>query len=76
MPEFAVFWVDELAGRAETVEAPSADAAEAQVRAARPGAITSVVPAQAMEGCNRTRMLWAWMETVMAPAPPAQLRSR
>ncbi len=72
MPVFTVFWVDELAGRAETVEAPSADAAEAQVCAAHPGAITSVVPAAAMEGCNRTRMLWEWMETVMATAPRAQ----
>ena len=37
------------------------DPAEALVLAAHPGAITSVVPAAAMEKCNRARMLWEWM---------------
>ena len=72
MPQFMVFSLDDGAGRAETVEAASAAAAEAQVLAAHPGAITSVVPAAAMEKCNRARMLWEWMETVMAAEPPAQ----
>ena len=61
MPQFMVFSLDDGAGRAETVEAASAEAAEALVQASHPGAITSVVPAEAMEGCNRSRLLWEWM---------------
>ena len=63
MPEWTVFSVDDGAGRAETVEAASAEAAEAVVQAAHPGAITSAVPAEALEGCNRSRLLWEWMGT-------------
>ena len=66
MPQWVVFSIDDGAGRAETVEAASAEAAEAVVQAAHPGAITSVVPAAAMEGCNRSRLVWEWMETVMS----------
>jgi hypothetical protein len=36
VPEFTVFWVDDLAGRAETITAISADAAVAQVLAEQP----------------------------------------
>ena len=66
MPQFMVFSLDDGAGRAETVEAASAAAAEAQVQASHPGVITSVVPVEALEGCNRSRLLWEWMETVMS----------
>ena len=66
MPQFMVFSVDDGAGRAETVEAASAEAAEALVQASHPGVITSAVPAEAMEGCNRSRLLWEWMGTVMS----------
>jgi hypothetical protein len=64
MAAFVVFYLTDGAGRAETVQATSADAAEAMVLAAHPGAITSVVPAAAVDGCNRTLLLWQWMETV------------
>ena len=64
MAEFVVFSLTDGAGRAETVQASSADAAEAMVLASHPGAITSVVPAAAVEGCNRTVLLWEWMGTV------------
>jgi hypothetical protein len=64
MADFVVFTLTDGAGRAETVQAISADAAEAMVLAAHPGAITSVVPAAAVDGCNRTLLLWQWMETV------------
>ena len=66
MPRWVVFSIDDGAGRAESVEAASAAAAEAQVQASHPGAITSAVPAEAMEGCNRSRLLWEWMQTVMS----------
>jgi hypothetical protein len=62
--DFVVFTLTDGAGRAETVQAISADAAEAMVLASHPGAITSVVPAAAVDGCNRTLLLWEWMETV------------
>jgi hypothetical protein len=68
MANWMVFSLDDGAGRADVIEAASADAAEALVLAAHPNAITSVVPAEAMEGCNRTRMLWEWMERVLAAA--------
>ncbi len=61
MPQWVVFSLDDGAGRAETVEAASAAAAEALVLAAHPGAMTSVVPVEALEGCNRCRLLWEWM---------------
>ena len=61
MPEFTVFWVDDLAGRAETISAISAAAAVAQVLAEHPSARATAVPAEAVEGCNRTRLLWEWM---------------
>ena len=66
MPQWVVFSLDDGAGRAETVEAASAEAAEALVQAAHPGAITSAAPAAAMEGCNRSRLLWEWMQRVMS----------
>ena len=66
VPEFTVFWVDELAGQAETITAISADAAVAQVLAEHPSARATAVPAEAMEGCNRSRLLWEWMQTVMS----------
>ena len=53
MPQWVVFSIDDGAGRAEAVEAASAEAAEALVLAAHPGAITSVVPAAALMGCHR-----------------------
>ena len=61
MPQWVVFSVDDGAGRAETVEAASAEAAEALVQASHPGVITSAVPVEALEGCNRSRLLWEWM---------------
>ena len=66
MPQWVVFSLSDGAGRAESVEAASAEAAEAVVQAAHPGAITGAVPAEALEGCNRSRLLWEWMETVMS----------
>jgi hypothetical protein len=70
--EFVVFSLTDGAGRAETIQAISADAAEAMVLADHPGAITSAVPASAVADCNRTALLWRWMESAMASAPPAQ----
>ena len=64
VPEFTVFWVDELAGRAETITATSADAVVAQVLAEHPSARATAVPAEAVDGCNRTRLLWEWMGMV------------
>jgi hypothetical protein len=72
--DFVVFYLTDGAGRAETVQASSADEAVAAVLADHPGAITTVVPAAAVEGCNRTLLLWEWMESAMASAPPAQHR--
>ena len=69
MAEFVVFSLTDGAGRAETVQAISADEAVAMVLADHPDAITAVVPAAAMEGCNRTLLLWRWMATAMASAP-------
>jgi hypothetical protein len=66
--DWIVFSLTDGAGRAETVQASSADEAVATVLASHPDAITSVVPAAAVEGCNRTLLLWQWMGTVMAPA--------
>jgi hypothetical protein len=74
MADWMVFSLTDGAGRAETVEASSADEAVAAVLADHPGAITSVVPAAAVAGCNRSLLLWEWMATAMAPAPPAQHR--
>ena len=64
MPDFAVFSLDDDAGRVETVTAPDPEAAVAQVQAKYPGALTSAVPAEEVDGCNRTKLLWAWMSTV------------
>jgi hypothetical protein len=72
--DWIVLSLTDGAGRAETVQASSADEAVATVLAVHPDAITSVVPAAAVEGCNRTALLWEWMESAMAPAPPAQHR--
>ncbi len=74
MTDWIVFSLADGAGRAETVQASSADEAVAAVLADNPDAITTAVPAAAVEGCNRTLLLWRWMGTVMAPAPPAQHR--
>ena len=64
MADFVVFSLTDGAGRAETVQATSADAAEAMVLASHPGAITTAVPAAAVAGCNRTLLLWEWMGSV------------
>jgi hypothetical protein len=64
MPDFAVFSVDEAAGRIETITAATADQAAEQVKDRYPGAVTSVVPAADLEGCNRAKLLWHWMSTV------------
>ncbi len=64
MPDFAVFSVDDAAGRVETVTAATPEQADAVVKAKYPGAVTSVVPAADLEGCNRTKLLWHWMSTV------------
>ncbi len=67
-----MFTLTDGAGRAETVQASSADEAVAAVLADHPGAVTSVMPASAVADCNRTLLLWSWMESAMASAPPAQ----
>ena len=64
VPDFVVFSYDGSAGRAEPIAATTPDDAVAQVLTAYPGAITSVVPAEALEGCNRTRLLWEWVGMV------------
>jgi hypothetical protein len=64
MAEFTVFWVDELAGKAETITAINADAAVAHVLAEHPSAQATAVDAEALEGCNRTQLLWEWMGAV------------
>jgi hypothetical protein len=76
MANWIVFSLADGAGRAETVQASSADEAVAMVLADHPDAITSVMPASAVADCNRTLLLWEWMGTVMAPAAPAQHRPR
>ena len=64
MPDYTVFSLDNDAGRVETVNTPDAVAAAAQVQAKYPGAATSAIPAEELEGCNRTKLLWEWMSTV------------
>ena len=64
MPDFAVFSLDDRAGRVETVTAPDPEAASALVQSKYPGATTSAIPAEELEGCNRTKLLWEWMSTV------------
>jgi hypothetical protein len=64
MANWIVFSMTDGAGRAETVEASSADEAVATVLAVHPDAITTAVPAAAVAGCNRTLLLWEWMGTV------------
>jgi hypothetical protein len=62
--DWIVLSLPDGAGRAEAVQAISANAAEALVLASHSAAITSVLPAAAVEGCNRTVLLWEWMGTV------------
>ncbi len=62
--EFVVFSLTDGAGRAETVQASSADEAVAAVLADHPDAITTAVPVAVVDGCNRTLLLWEWMGTV------------
>ncbi len=69
MADWIVFSLADGAGRAETIQASSADEAVAAVLASHPGAIASVVPADVVEGCNRTVLLWKWMGTAMASKP-------
>lgn len=64
MPSFAVFSADAQAGRVETYEAPTAGEAAAMAIAAHPGAEVSAIPAERLEGCNRTELLMAWMDTL------------
>lgn len=61
MPDFTVFSLDDRAGRVENVTAANESEAVAVVQAKYPGATTSVVPAEEMEGCNRNLLLWEWM---------------
>jgi hypothetical protein len=70
--DWIVFSMTDGAGRAETVQASSADEAVAMVLASHPGAVTSVMPASAVADCNRTLLLWEWMGSAMASTPPAQ----
>ena len=58
------FSLDDRAARVETVTAPDAAAASALVQSKYPGATTSAIPAEEPEGCNRTKLLLAWMGTV------------
>lgn len=69
MPDFAVFSADDEAGRIETITAADAAEAAAKAVADHPGAVTSVVPAEALAGCNRTKLLWNWMSTVVSSEP-------
>jgi hypothetical protein len=62
--DWIVFSLTDGAGRAETIQATSADEAVAMVLANHPGAIATAVPASAVDGCNRTLLLWEWMGTV------------
>lgn len=64
MPDYVVFSYDGSAGRAEPITAPSPDEAVAQVLTDYPGAIASVIPADELDGCNRTRLLWDWVGMV------------
>lgn len=70
MPDFVVFSFDAEADRVDPVSATSADAPVAQVLAPQPGAITTVLPDEAMEGCNRTLLLREWMGVIKAPKSP------
>jgi hypothetical protein len=58
---FTVFSVDANAGRVENIAAASPEEVSALVQAKYPGAVTSAVPAEATEGCNRQKLLWVWM---------------
>ncbi len=58
---FTVFSVDADAGRVEEIAAASEEEAVALVRAKYPDAIARAVPADLVEGCNRTLVLWEWM---------------
>ena len=62
MPDFAVFSADDAAGRIQMITADDADQAAAKVLADSPGAVTEVVPAEKLAGCNRTIALLRWME--------------
>ncbi len=64
MPEFAVFSLDDRAGGVETVSAPDPEAAAALVQTKYPGATTSAVPVEELEGTSRSKLLWEWMSTV------------
>ena len=64
MPDYAVFSLDADAGGVETITASDPEAAAALVQSKYPGATTSAIPAEELEGCNRTKLLWEWMSTV------------
>ena len=64
MPDFAVFSLDDDAGRVETVTAPDPQVAAALVQAKYPGATTSAVPVEDLEGCNRPKLLRQGCERV------------
>lgn len=64
MPQFTVFSADADAGRVEMFTADTAAEAAAMALAAHPQAQVSAVPAEQLEGCNRTALLWRWLETL------------
>ena len=61
MPDFGVFIADDQAGELWTITADSAEDAQAQTLATHPGATVSVVPAEELEGCSRSLLLWEWL---------------
>jgi hypothetical protein len=64
MPDFALFSLDEHAGRIEIVTAQDPEATVALVQAKYPGATSSVVLYEQLGGFNRTKLLWDWMGTI------------
>ena len=58
MADYVVFAADGQAGRAIPVTADNAEQARAKVLMEYPGAQTSLVRAEELEGCNRMMLLW------------------
>ncbi len=60
---------DETSAQLWTITANTPDEAKEQALEKCPGALVKVVPAAALEGCNKQRLLWGWLGTL----PPDQL---
>lgn len=75
MLDYAVFSLVHRAGRVKTMTAPDFQAAAALVKSKYPGASTIAIPAEELKGCNRTKLLWEWMSTVISAYFPRCCRT-